>query len=75
MVAGIPARGMPGFLLTAPPSGDSAGPSLFSAVQQRLGLKRPTRTQFDTTALVRGRTSRVTRCLIPCGISTVMLLT
>jgi len=39
MVAGIPGRGMPGSLPTAPPSGDSAGPSLFSAMHERLGLK------------------------------------
>ncbi len=38
-VAGIPGRGMPGSLPTALPSGDSAGPSLFSAMQERVGLR------------------------------------
>jgi bla regulator protein blaR1 len=38
-VAGIPGRGMPGALPTDPPSGDHAGPSIFAALQERLGLK------------------------------------
>lgn len=38
-IAGIPGRGMPGALPTDPPSGDHAGPSLFSALQDRVGLK------------------------------------
>ena len=38
-MAGIPGPGIPGSLPAVPPSGDSAGPSLFSAMQERLGLK------------------------------------
>jgi uncharacterized protein (TIGR03435 family) len=38
-LAGIPHPGQPGALPSAPPSGDLAGPSLSSALQEWLGLK------------------------------------
>jgi uncharacterized protein (TIGR03435 family) len=38
-LAGIPSRGTPGSLPTPGPSGDAAGPSLYVALQERLGLK------------------------------------
>jgi uncharacterized protein (TIGR03435 family) len=38
-VAGIPRPGQPGALPSPPPSGDSAGPSLSSALLEQLGLK------------------------------------
>jgi uncharacterized protein (TIGR03435 family) len=37
-LAGIPRPGLPGALPTPPPSGDAAGPSLYSALKEQLGL-------------------------------------
>ena len=51
-IAGIPGRGLPGSLPTEPPSGDHAGPSLFRALQERVGIKLESGKGFVTVLVI-----------------------
>jgi uncharacterized protein (TIGR03435 family) len=58
-VAGIPRPGLPGALPSPTPTGDSAGPSLSSALQEQLGLKL-TSARGPVTVLVIDHVARPT---------------